>query len=270
MHKIYKYSLIVLMLVISCRSNTIIPQKDMVLLLAKIQIIDASVARNEIRKTYFNNDTIDYYSKTIQSFGYTQAQFDSSLKYYAQNPKVLDKIYDKVIIELSKIETKIIADNKIVEDSIAKDTLRNLWDLKPSYEIPADSVQSTIDFKIPVKGPGIYTISADVCIYNDDESVDPSMLAYFYFNDKSKEGKRSVITLKYYQRLEESKNYSIQLELHNTLVTHLKGSLLNNRNTNNNFKKHASLSNIKVSYKQLLLKRPKPVKKEKRPAIKEL
>jgi len=254
--------IVVLILVIvavgSCRNQAIIPEKDMVSILAKIQIIDASVQYDKYRSKFFDKDTIDYYSNTIQSFGYSKVQFDSSLSYYARNPKILDAIYDKVIIELSKSETKIAKQSKALLDSLERDTSNNYWALKPIIQFPTDEKLGVVDYSIPVMGLGIYTVSADVCIYADDNSLEPSMTAYFYFDDKSKEGNKSSFNKKAYSKTVDTLNYAIQLELQNSLVTHLKGSIFAFKNSTQNIKRHAFLTNIKINYKPVVpKKRPK-------------
>jgi hypothetical protein len=52
--------------------------------------------------------------------------------------------------------------------------------------------------------------------------------------------------------------------LKNSLVTHLKGVLLDYNNTNKNFKSHANISNIKVTYKPNSSKTKKTSKRGKR------
>lgn len=254
--------IVVLILVIiamgSCNNQSIIPEKDMVSILAKIQIIDASVQHQKYRSKFFDKDTIDYYSSTIKSFGYSKVQFDSSLSYYARNPKLLDAIYDKVIIELSKIETKNSKLRKALLDSLERDTSKNYWALKPIIQFPDDDKMGTVDYSIPVLGLGTYTISADVCIFDDDNSIEPSMTAYFYFDDKSKEGNRSSFNNETYAKGGDTLNYSIGLELQNSLVTHLKGSMFAYKKSNQDIKRHASITNIKINYKPVApKKRPK-------------
>ncbi len=242
--------ILLLITVASCKQRAFIPEKDMVSILVKIQIIDATTQQNNYRNRYFEKDTIDYYSRTIQAFGYTKAQFDSSLSFYSRTPKELDAIYDKVIIELSKIETKISSLNKDYLDSLERDSIKNLWSLKPQIEFPKDSSLGTVDFSLPVKGLGIYTIAADVCVFDDDKSAAPSMNAYFYFDDKSKDGNRSSFFSEAYSKGPDTINYTIQLDLQNSLVTHLKGSLFNHTNSKQIVSKHAAISNIKVTYKK--------------------
>lgn len=249
MQKVYTFALIVIIFIISCRSKTIIPKRDMVSLLVKIQILDAAILNSDLKHDNNSNkdDNLDFYSKTIQSFGYTEAQFDSSLRYYASNSKAFDAIYDEVIIELSKIEMKMIAENKVKEDA-AIDTLKNLWPLKPLWQVPADGTINPIAFELPVVGEGIYTVSADITIYPDDESVDPSLTAYFFFDDKSEKGNISERIFKKLSKDGIQRNHKIRIELKNSLVTHMKGFILEHHNSNAEFKKHASASNIKITY----------------------
>lgn len=234
----------------SCFHNEIIPEKDMVAILTKIQLIDATVQHPIYSNTFFNKDSIDYYSNAITAFGYTKAQFDSSLSYYSRKPKELDAIYDKVILELSKIETKYSAAEYVSLDSIRRDSIANFWELNTSYDFPKDDSLGNINFCIPVRGLGTYTISAKVRVFEDDNTLNPSMEAYFFFDDKSKEGNRSFFTSKPYSKGNDTLVYSIQLELNNSLVTHLKGSLYAYGNNNQIITKHALIHNIKVNYTQ--------------------
>lgn len=254
MQNIHKLSLVFIILFVSCAPKSIIPEKDMVSIIVKIQLIDAAVQSHIFQKELFNKDSIDYYSKTIESYGYTKAQFDSSLSFYSKKPSQIDAIYDKVITDLSTLETENLAENKFYDDSVARDTIRNLWNLGSAFELPNKGDNPSIEFFIPARGLGVYTISADVLLHADDETEAPSMEAYFYFDDKSKEGRKSGLTNKLYEKNKDTTTYSIQLELRNSLVTHLKGSLFANKKTGKVIKTHASITNIKVYYKPGRLK----------------
>ncbi len=252
-------------LISACNRKEIIPEKDLVAILAKIQIIDASVQHNIYNQTLLNRDTIDYYSKTIQSFGYTKEQFDSTIGYYSRNPKAFDIIYDKVIAELSRIDTEISKNIALSTDSINSDTLNNLWKLKLLYEFPIDDSLGAIDFYIPVKGLGTYTISTNARIFEDDSTLKPSIEAFFFFDDKSKEGNKSSFTSVPYSKGKDTLAYSLQLDLKNTLVTHIKGSLFAHANSKIKVKKHAIFKNIKISFKaqEPLRKRIRPNRQRK-------
>ena len=169
--------------IISCNDSYIIPKKDMVSILVKICITDATVVQSNLRNTYFNRDTINYYGKTIESYGYTSPQFDSSLNYYAKEPKQLDAIYDKVIFELSKIQTDLIQESKdfprLNGNSSRIETYGNL---------PIDSLQYFVNLDLPVVGLGSRSIAYEVQLFNDEESDDPQPKNYFYNDSKTNKG----------------------------------------------------------------------------------
>ena len=265
MQRITKWAFVVIVFLFSCNSGTIIPKKDMVSILAKIYITDATVLSSDFRKTYYDKDTIEYYGKTIQSFGYTPAQFDSSLKFYSKEPKVLDAIYDKVIIELSMLETDLTVERDLLskKDSSLVDTSANLWNIKTIWHIPEDGIDNHIYFKIPVIGLGTYTFSANFQVFDDDKSVKPRMSAYFYYDDLTPTGKLSQIEHRNLLQDGVMRNIQVQLELKDQIVTHFTGYLLDNGNDNGKVNKHALISDIKVTYKPFPSKIKKPLRKVK-------
>lgn len=246
----------------SCQHEVIIPRKDMANILVKVFLIDAATQSSPSKMNLYNKDSIDYYSAAIESYGYTLVQFDSSISYYTKHPKELDAIFDKVIIQLSRKETKLnegIASGQ-EKNNAGTDSTQNLWPLKSTWDIPIDGNDNHINFSIPLKGFGKYTISADVQIHPDDESEEPRMTAYFYFDDKTPSGKLGQITHQYFQKDGIVRNIKIELELKEDIFTHFTGAILDNGNSNGKVKKHVTVSNIRITYK------PIPVKK----AIKDL
>jgi hypothetical protein len=251
----------IVILFFSCRTSNVIPEKDMISILVNIYLTDATITSPQLRPIYFGKDTIDYYAKTLSKVGYTSAQFDSSLNYYAKNPKQLDAIYDKVIIELSKKQTELVQASKA--DSVVIDTLKNLWTLKANYKLKLDSLGDFIIFEIPVVGLGTYTFNYNLLIFPDDESLNPQSKIYFYYDNKSENGNISNYTVTPYTKDGKKREIKTVMNLKNSLVTHLKGVLLDYNNTNKNFKSHANVTNIRVTYKPNPTKTKKSLKKGK-------
>ncbi len=257
MQKINKWVLIITILFSSC--STIIPEKDMVSILAKIYITDATVINSDLPRKYSEKDSIDYYGKAISSFGYSSAQFDSSLNYYSKDPKKLDKIYDKVITELLSLETNLTIEKDLLnkQDSSRQNSANSLWNVKTKWQIPEDGIDNHIFFKIPVKGFGTYNFSADVQVFQDDKSVKPRINIHFFYDDHTPTGNLSQI--KQVELIQDGvmRNVRIQLELNDPMVTHVTGYLLDNGNDDGKVNKHVSISNIKFIYTPL-----SPVSKE--------
>ncbi len=272
MRNLKNYLFLLPILLFACHSDMLIPQKDMVQILVKISLIDATIITTDSRNTLYYKDTIDYYSSAYEAMGYTKAQFDSSISYYSRNPKEFDLLFDKVIIELSKMETKLTEETNqanSLKDSTAIDTAANLWNQKTLWSIPEDGIDNHIYFNIPVKGFGTYTLSGDFQVFEDDKSVKPRVIAYFYYDDKSESGKLTQAKEHVFQQDGISRKVSLSFELNDPKVTHLKGVLLDNGNDNGKVKKHVLISNLMVKYKPFPSNQNTIPKTPKMPHIKE-
>ena len=53
-----------------------------------------------------------YYSSVLTKHGFTREQFEETILFYSESPKRYEKIYDKVLVELSKIEGNIKSKEK--------------------------------------------------------------------------------------------------------------------------------------------------------------
>ncbi|MGE0078554.1 MAG: DUF4296 domain-containing protein [Bacteroidales bacterium] len=240
-----------LLLTVSCSNKKqIIPEKDMVMILKNVYLIDGSV--NMSKKYNLNSkDSIEYYEPILDSYGYTTAQFDSSIKYYSQQTEIFDEILDRVIIELSKMEEK--PEEKNLSDSLSNqpyDTALNLWPHKTYWDMAVDhSLNPSLGFDIPVKGFGKYTISFDAQIFADDNSEDTRLYVFFFYDDKSTIGKRINSTFKTYPKDSVIRNYKYTLELTDSLVTHFNGWLYDHGGERKDLKRHAIFNHLLVTYK---------------------
>lgn len=89
----------------------IIPPDKMGLIFKDIHLTDALLTRKKLR---VNRDIIEinnYYLAIYEKYGYDRASIDSSLKFYSFYPEVLEDIYGQILIELSKMEDTISAEN---------------------------------------------------------------------------------------------------------------------------------------------------------------
>ena len=55
----------------------------------------------------------DYYRAMYVKHNITEEEFKSSFEYYSQHPEIMDKMYEKVIEELTIIETEMKANPPI-------------------------------------------------------------------------------------------------------------------------------------------------------------
>lgn len=248
---ISKFLFATIVLLTACNGDDIIPQRDMVRILKKIYITDAVVNVSE-RQKLRGKDTVEYYEPILEMYGYTTAQFDSSIKYYSKHAEEFDEILDRVIIELSDLEEKTLAMREMDDDSVGSpiDSTKNLWPLKNYWDMAIDHHSNpSLGFDIPVKKLGRYVISFDAQIFPDDQSEDTRMYVFFYFDDNTTDGNRSKDV--YHTYLKDGAVHSIEytLDLDTSSVTHISGWLYDHGGERKDLKRHALFSNIKVNFK---------------------
>ncbi len=89
--------------------DNIIGEEKMIDLLTGVHLIEG--ARTGLVITGDSVHGInEYYKALYVKYGVTQAEFDSSFVYYAKDPEVFNKMYEKVIENLSVKETELKSD----------------------------------------------------------------------------------------------------------------------------------------------------------------
>ncbi|MBQ9471176.1 MAG: DUF4296 domain-containing protein [Bacteroidales bacterium] len=136
-----------------CRSRMVIPEDDMVRVLTKLYLTDATQFGREAAP----GQPMLYYEPVLERYGYTMQQFDSSLRYYSSRPEVLDQIYDHVIGELTKLEAHIAEQAQ----RAAEEAARNLWPWAEHLSLhQADSMHNPhLRFEVQLPRPGLYALA---------------------------------------------------------------------------------------------------------------
>ncbi len=246
-----------------------IPERDMAQVFAEIFITDATIESSKLSLRYTKKDTIEYYKPIYSSMGYTEEQFNNTIQFYADNPEVLDKVLDKAINILSRIETEHLAQ---MTREAKEEEAQGLWEGKRNWRLPEDGKQETIEFKIPLHGSGEYTISAEVRILFKDKSINPRMVAWFHADSLNAKQDTADIqpgdtlnnklekadTLKTdtlqkqwvdYQTDGINRAYNLTLTLTDTTYTHIKGEIMSHsEQENDDWDKSAVINNISVYY----------------------
>jgi Domain of unknown function (DUF4296) len=107
-----KYSLLLffgLALLAACNPDAtpkeIIEHKKMAAVLTDIHLIDSYISRLPQTDTLRQKAPL-YYNAVYKKYQTSKSQFDKSLKYYSERPKLLDSIYSQVLTEMEKKEKK--------------------------------------------------------------------------------------------------------------------------------------------------------------------
>ena len=85
--------------------NLVMPADSMVTLLTELHLADGVVTTIKLKDKSLAHLSTEYFSVILEKHKLGRDTFEESLRYYAYHTEELNKIYEKVIINLSKIES---------------------------------------------------------------------------------------------------------------------------------------------------------------------
>ena len=91
--------LCVLLAVVGCRPRGVLSNKEMRDVLYDLHRVDGALQVAGYNYGH-NQELAAYYKTVLDEHGVTQAEFDSSLVWFTDNPQIFNKIYPKVIARL--------------------------------------------------------------------------------------------------------------------------------------------------------------------------
>ena len=96
-----------LIVTVGCKKNRkTIPREEMISVLVKVHLMDGALEVSQYNPEITVPDTLDAYEVVLEDYGYTRAQFDSSLQYYAKDLRRFDRMYQEVLTRLNQMETE--------------------------------------------------------------------------------------------------------------------------------------------------------------------
>ncbi|MCD4770539.1 MAG: DUF4296 domain-containing protein [Bacteroidales bacterium] len=228
------------------KPENIISLDEMAGLLTDLYMADGLLNNPLIRRQFNDKDSNMNYLDIIEEHGFNKAQVDLNLNYYFINkPKKFVTIFDKVLANLSALQAENVQQKEVRERANL-----NLWNGKISYNMPNDGTSNPVDFKIPLVGPGKYTLKARVISFGDDQTINPRATVFFWRDDSTETGKRDHWDLHYYKKDGRPLNLTLSKILTDTTYTHISGWLYNYTSQPGHWEMHSSISNIILSLKK--------------------
>ena len=197
------------------------------------------------RYSFRNNETkldsSNMYGWVFKKHDVTKAEFDSSIFYYAGKGDALNKIYNVVSDRISKME----ADLAKTEEELSKKN--TIYESDTLRKLPFDGKRNKIPFDIPLTGEGIYTVNAKLVMQFIDQSINPHMTAYFWYDDGSNQGVRDYFREIPIKKSSKPVIYSVSKNLDNPKFTHLRGYILDDDNTDTTYMKYAIVFKVFIT-----------------------
>lgn len=127
----------------------------------------------------FHNDSMNFYKDILKEHGYTFAQFDSTLRFYTDNPEMLDKIYAEIVTDFNKLE------HQNTQLNMMTDSFSNLYTGRKHWILPQDGPTKRIPFDIAVQDSGEYSVLVFARKGLKDESENLRITAFYYYKDSA-------------------------------------------------------------------------------------
>ena len=221
----------------------IIPEKDLLALFKEIHLADGLLANPRIQNWVFSIDSMSTYHYIAEKHGYTKEEFDKTLYYYfIRKPKKLTKIYDKILGELSEMESRLEK-----EVTSMREKASNVWSGERNYYFPDNTDISAVGFQFSLVGNRIYNLKFTATIYPDDQSVNTRAVAYSYDADSVLTGKKTRYETPVYLKDGIPHTYTIRIFVSSGNAFILKGTLYDQEICIEEWRKHARFENITLS-----------------------
>lgn len=235
--------LLFITLFLTCSKNNkqIISQRKLASILVDIHLADEIGLSRHFAKEYFILDSTTLYRWVFEKHSITMAQFDSSVSYYATKADALNKIYKNVSDRISRMEAEIAR----AEEEASKKTI--IYEDKKLYRLPLEGEREKLPIDVPLTGEGEYTVNARIIMQRIDQSVNPHITAYYWYDNGTEEGARDYFKSAPIKKSDRPNMYSVSKNLTDTLYTHLRGYILDHDNTDTTFVKNAVVMKIWVT-----------------------
>lgn len=250
MNKQFAILFFAILLLFSCskkEEKSYLSEDDFTRILFDIHLTDGVLTTKNITSRGREYRPSFYYNSIYKKYDISPQQFDSCVTYYAQNSALYEKIYEKVIDSLNRMDTQFriaLKDSLIVRDTV------NLWKGRRRVLLGRGRHEN-LSFSIPISETGIYTVRAKIKRFKNDRSRKPILNAYFLKEDSLMKVKHIYFDTIPIEYSDDFVKYETQLEYSDTTFKLLKGDIISWSNLDSNFTQHIDIKNIMIFNPQI-------------------
>lgn len=202
-------------------------------ILVEIEIAESTISQLPNQASSNRSDSPGYFKFILDKYGYSALEFDSIRKWYAYHPELYLKVYDKMLVKLSKEEARIRSKSdseKELEKKEAKRLeeerrLKNLWQDSTFITVaPTDTFDKQLPFLIDVDTlqlKGVIQLTASYKFMKEDVSEQPNIILSALYQDLLKDSVFQQIPHSFNER-----GVSLLLELRDSISPQKLGGYL--------------------------------------------
>ncbi|MBK9392266.1 MAG: DUF4296 domain-containing protein [Bacteroidetes bacterium] len=246
----YVIFIILSVLIISCTGKEekpdktgLIPEKDFISLIKEIHLADGLLANPKVQNWVLSIDSVTIYYYLAEKHGYTKEAYDKTFRYYfISKPKELTKIYDKILGELSEMESLLAK-----EVMISRERNSNIWTGERNYYFPDGTGTKSVEFEVSLTGSRLYTLKFTATLFPDDQSVNLKARAFTCSADSINTGIKTWYETPVFLKDGNPHTYSVRIFVASKEPTVLKGTLYEPLNCLEEWQKHIRFENVSLS-----------------------
>jgi len=224
-----------------------VPPDKMTDILTDLYLADGLLNNPIIRKKYEYKDSTQNYIDIIESYGYTKSDFDESISYlFVANPQKLETVYEQVMANLSRIEADNLKDKEILPE-----TKKEYYTGRSTISLPDYGITDRLELDIPIDRPGSYIVKARILIYEDDQSINPFINLWYWYDDSTDTGHTEPWDTLWLQKTGKSELITLSKVMIDSAATHIRGFLFNHTDQPGHWEKHAQYSGISITFNEL-------------------
>lgn len=219
----------------------LIPENDFISILTDVYLADGLLSLPKINKEYLKGDTLTSYIEIIEDHGYSKAKMDRTMRFYfIRKPKNMIQIYDKVLGNLSEMESMV--DKELPAAGMKE---MNIWPGKSSYLYYDRSDSAWLDFLLPTSR--MFFLKFTITIYPDDQSVNPYPGLYVSHTDSAGNEKKEYFLKVPFLKDGRPHTYKVRINQYLPEPVRLRGWFVNQENISPALEHHQKIGNIILS-----------------------
>ena len=87
--------------------DNVFSREKMVSVMVDVQLVEAALSVNQLKGDEAKKAAVNYYDSVMKQHNISKKKFDTSFKYYAEHPGLMEEIYDEMLNELSKRQAEV-------------------------------------------------------------------------------------------------------------------------------------------------------------------
>jgi len=110
-----------IIILFGCSNNNVpkdlIPEDSLVLIIVDMHLADAILIEPSVQQKQFVINKTKFYNVVLDKHSITKEEFQKNIDYYSNNPEQFNKVYEKVIEELTILQGNLISTDSIKSKS---------------------------------------------------------------------------------------------------------------------------------------------------------